>query len=451
MLRRYGLLAAALMCLTDAATAQPRADEQGDGLPAGALRRLGTLRWHHGTGIYFVAILPDNKAVLTASRDHVIRLWDLPTGKEIRRFESSSVKQPFRPVLGRNAAFGPADNGRSSVAVASDGKTLAAVLPNKVIQLWETQTGKEIRQFKAPGWGADALIFPRSGKLLALRDFNFQAINLLDAEDGDVRELKKLPNDGKVMALWFTSSAGMVFSPDGTVLANGKMGFDQVKNSTFVQLIDVKTGEEIQRFDANGKCPSGIAFAPNRKSRDHQVRLWDAESGNLRHEWGDAVPLPAAGNLPFSGVNEGRDLAWSADGKIVAWGDGQTVRLWDAVAGKDLAPPAGHRAAVSALAVSADGKTLVSRGEDDTLRRWDLLSGKQFDQKLVPAGTTFATFAPILLFPRTARCLLPRARLTAQFTSTLRTREATSGKSPSRCLPLLADCGRRSRCAEDTV
>jgi WD40 repeat protein len=115
------------------------------------------------------------------------------------------------------------------------------------------------------------------------------------------------------------------------------------------------------------------------------------ESGNQTDEWGDKLAFTE--KRPH-GASEECDLAVSADGRIVAWGDGQAVRLWDTVARKDLIAPIGHRAAVTGLGISKDGKTLVSHGEDGALRRWDLVSDKQLQNLPMPAGTTIAAIAP---------------------------------------------------------
>src|SRR5689334_11556948 len=50
------------------APANPRgeAESNRESLPAGALVRLGTLRWRHGDVISYVAFHPNGKAVLTA-------------------------------------------------------------------------------------------------------------------------------------------------------------------------------------------------------------------------------------------------------------------------------------------------------------------------------------------------------------------------------------------------
>src|SRR5438105_436168 len=62
------------------------ADLHGDPLPAGALARLGTTRWRHGANVTFVAFGSDGNTLITAGQDDTIRLWDMATGKEIRRF-----------------------------------------------------------------------------------------------------------------------------------------------------------------------------------------------------------------------------------------------------------------------------------------------------------------------------------------------------------------------------
>src|SRR5437660_12769406 len=61
----------------------PRTDVYGDPLPEGALRRFGTLRFRHPSGINGAALSPDGKLIATVSSSHrkVLRLIDTATGQ----------------------------------------------------------------------------------------------------------------------------------------------------------------------------------------------------------------------------------------------------------------------------------------------------------------------------------------------------------------------------------
>jgi WD40 repeat protein len=48
---------------------------------------MGSTRLRHGDAVYFAAYTPDGKALVTAGKDRTVRLWDLATGREIRRFD----------------------------------------------------------------------------------------------------------------------------------------------------------------------------------------------------------------------------------------------------------------------------------------------------------------------------------------------------------------------------
>src|SRR5947199_70946 len=79
--------------------ARPAADRHGDPLPAGSLARLGTTRWRHGAEITFVAFGPDGRTLITAGQDRTARVWDLATGREVRRFG----RPQLAPLAARNA------------------------------------------------------------------------------------------------------------------------------------------------------------------------------------------------------------------------------------------------------------------------------------------------------------------------------------------------------------
>ena len=106
-----------------------RVDRHGDALPAGALTRLGTVRLRHAGLASFVAFLPDGKTLVSAGRDQTIRLWDVRTGKERRRFDLADPgRLPEIPSYNRAAVL---------VSLSADGKRLAAV-GAAGIRVWDT-------------------------------------------------------------------------------------------------------------------------------------------------------------------------------------------------------------------------------------------------------------------------------------------------------------------------
>jgi WD40 repeat protein len=100
-------------------------------------------------------------------------------------------------------------------------------------------------------------------------------------------------------------------------------------------------------------------------SDDNTVRVWDAETGELRHN--------LEGHL--GSVNA---VAISRDGStIVSGSDDNTVRVWDAESGELRHNLEGHTLGpVSAVAISRDGGTIISSAVESTVRVWDAKSGE---------------------------------------------------------------------------
>src|SRR5262245_60435213 len=61
----------------------PRTDAYGDPLSPGALAHMGAIRYRHGSNVWFVTFLPEDKMLAAEGSDHSIRLWDVTTAKEI--------------------------------------------------------------------------------------------------------------------------------------------------------------------------------------------------------------------------------------------------------------------------------------------------------------------------------------------------------------------------------
>ncbi len=71
------------------------------------------------------------------------------------------------------------------------------------------------------------------------------------------------------------------------------------------------------------------------------------------------------------------DLVFTHDGRSLIGAGDRAIRFWDVVTGMQQRVLLGHTDSVAALAISADGKTLVSGSHDTTVKVWDLVAGKE--------------------------------------------------------------------------
>jgi WD40 repeat protein len=72
-----------------------------------------------------------------------------------------------------------------------------------------------------------------------------------------------------------------------------------------------------------------------------------------------------------------RAVAVSPDGRfIVSGSDDKTVKVWHTASGRLLRSLEGHTDSVTAVAVSPDGRFIVSGSDDKTVKVWDAASGR---------------------------------------------------------------------------
>lgn len=253
-----------------------------------------------------------------------------------------------------------------TMCYAPDGKTLASS-GSRTIYLWDAVTGKRQRQFVGDKYWVHCLAFAPDGKYLASGG-NDNLIRLWDPAAGkEVRQFHGHHNDPKTTVSGINTLA---FSPDGKTLVSA--GRDQT-----VRLWDVASGKELRRYKGHSSEVCSLVLSPDgRLLAAHYggegnigfVKLW---------EFRTARELPQLNHLCWL-----NSLAFSPDSKLLASAGGKKHRgtpvvLWDVATGKEVRSFGGGQHGTSAVAFSADGKTLVSGGWDKTVRLWDVATGKE--------------------------------------------------------------------------
>jgi mono/diheme cytochrome c family protein len=288
----------------------------------------------HTEHILAIAISPEGRRVLSGSEDESLRLWDLATGREIRRLHGHTGA-----VLA--VAFAP--DGRRAVSGGRDG----------TVRLWDIDTGRELRRFGGHTERVSSVAFSPDGcrGLSASRD---RTIYLWDMESG--KALRRL--DGHAGAV-----SSVAFSADGSHALSGS--YDRT-----VRLWDLKSGKEIRCFNGAIKEVYCVAFSPDGSQvaaggNDHVVRLWDANTGKERQQ--------------FNGHNKAViAVAFSPDGNRLLSGSSQyegsdkVIRLWDITSGQEMPGLEGMTDTVWSIAFARDGRFAVSGTADKTLRLWEL-------------------------------------------------------------------------------
>ncbi|MDA1052928.1 MAG: serine/threonine protein kinase [Planctomycetota bacterium] len=264
----------------------------------------------HSESIWCVAVSPDGKYAVSGgggtyvdgkpvNKDFDIRLWDIITGEEIRRFKGHESK-----VYG--------------LAFSSDGAFIMSSSADGTVRQWRVRDGSEMAVLRGHERSVRCIALSPDDRLAVSgsSDSTIRLWNLITA-----KEIRVLDGHWEVVT-------SVTFSPDGRYILSAS-------TDTTMRLWDVETGKLVRQFRGHQTGVYSAGFAPNGRVAisgsgvlpegsgiqrpagwDYRLRLWDVQTGQELRRW--TSHTGGATQVRF-GLKGGSVLTSGCDGTLLLW------------------------------------------------------------------------------------------------------------------------------------
>jgi eukaryotic-like serine/threonine-protein kinase len=300
----------------------------------------------HTKAVMAISQSADSRVLLSGGVDGRLLLWNPQSGTLVRTLAEGLDAGPGKGVE-------KDVRGVRAVAPSSDGKLAASVTLDE-IQIWNVEDGKLLHTLKKAACDCFGVALSSDGKLLAAL-VPTAAVQVWDTTTG--------AEHCRVEFGWLAGNiSALAISPDCATIA---VAVGLPVGAGMVRFIDVRAGQEIssKRLSGHRAAIVSLAYAPDGKrlatgSIDQTINIWDLDT--------KTVESSLVGHQGFVTA-----VKFSADGnQCVSAGADHTVRVWDIATQRLLSTMRGHTDLVTGLLVDqADGKIITSSG-DGTIRVW---------------------------------------------------------------------------------
>jgi WD40 repeat protein len=390
------------------------ADPADDPLPPGAIARFGSTRFQHSSIGGPVAFSPDGKRLATAGNNPPVCIWDVETGRIVRKHtRGGSTYQLVWKADGTLA--GLRHNGDLSISyyewadgpnveqkvdgkefpgpsvLSPDGRFMVSLPgprePDGLAEVFPIESNLQTAFVKAErafplGKGRHGGTLSRDAKTLIVSESGVKGGERIAAFDLTAKKEQEKP------AWEFTYESTRDHRLTHCVCADGKRVVLQFLNGD-VELWDGPAGKRVRELP---KAPGGsfhwggehasLNISPDGKRLAIATRQKNGEMGGqvIDLETGKELFALTAGPMPRLAGG----LTFSPDGKRLSLPSHGLVRIWNAETGADLSRPSGHRGPINSIVASPDGKTVVTSGADMTVRAWDPATGQENWKVAIP-------------------------------------------------------------------
>ena len=302
-------------------------------------QRMESLTVENSGSITCLAFSESGNLLASADDYANVRIWDV-----MNNVETLALTDHFGRIVG--------------VAFTQNDSVVVSASTDQSMRLWDVQSGSQL-QIREIGGDTIALspiaLSPNGSRAFLSKEDD--SIEIIDVASGNV--LMPLDYAGE------SSIFGLESSNSGNFLAVSNWGDE-------IHVWDAVSGSKRSQFDAHQGWITNIAFSPDDQlivSSDISgiVHIWNPNEGSIIATMDDFAATRGTMALTTD---------WSA---LAAPTKVNTIHLMN-INDQSVLTFEGHTHTVNAVAISPDGKTLVSCSEDRTVRFWDIQTGTQKKQ-----------------------------------------------------------------------